>query len=96
MSNEVAVLKTFSNEIEAGIAQQILRENGVLVFMFKDDAGAWSHIFSKQVAFACWWVLLHLVFRRIASGIVTALKEFLEAIQNRERSDRTTFALSAH
>ncbi len=39
MTNEVAVLKTFLNEIEAGIAQQILQENGVLAFMFKDDAG---------------------------------------------------------
>ena len=39
MSEEVVVLKTFNNEIEAGMAQQVLQEAGVTSFVFKDDAG---------------------------------------------------------
>ena len=39
MSEEVVVLKTFNNEIEAGMAQQVLHEAGVPAFVFKDDAG---------------------------------------------------------
>ena len=39
MSDEVVVLKTFNNEIEAGMAQQILQEAGMTAFVFKDDAG---------------------------------------------------------
>jgi len=39
MSDDVVVLKTFSNEIEAGIAQQVLQNGGVNAFLFKDDAG---------------------------------------------------------
>jgi hypothetical protein len=39
MSNEVVVLKTFNNEIEAGMAQQVLQEAGMQAFVFKDDAG---------------------------------------------------------
>lgn len=39
MSEEVTILKNYSSEIEAGIAQQILMENGVRSFIFKDDAG---------------------------------------------------------
>lgn len=39
MSEEVTILKTYSSEIEAGIAQQILMENGVRSFIFKDDVG---------------------------------------------------------
>ena len=39
MSEEVVVLKTFNNEIEAGLAQQVLQEAGVTAFVFKDDAG---------------------------------------------------------
>jgi hypothetical protein len=39
MSNEVVVLKTFNNEIEAGMAQQVLHEAGMQAFVFKDDAG---------------------------------------------------------
>ena len=39
MSEEVVVLKTFNNEIEAGMAQQMLQEAGVTAFVFKDDAG---------------------------------------------------------
>jgi hypothetical protein len=39
MSEEVVVLKTFNNEIEAEMAQQVLQEAGVTAFVFKDDAG---------------------------------------------------------
>ena len=39
MSEEVVVLKTFNNEIEAGMAQQVLQEAGITAFLFKDDAG---------------------------------------------------------
>ena len=39
MSDEVVVLKTFNNEIEAGMAQQVLQEAGLTAFVFKDDAG---------------------------------------------------------
>lgn len=39
MSDEVVVLKTFNNEIEAGMAQQVLQEAGIQAFVFKDDAG---------------------------------------------------------
>ncbi len=39
MTDEVVVLKTFNNEIEAGMAQQLLREAGMTAFVFKDDAG---------------------------------------------------------
>ena len=39
MSEDVVVLKTFNNEIEAGMAQQVLQEAGVTAFVFKDDAG---------------------------------------------------------
>ena len=39
MSDEVVVLKTFNNEIEAGMAQQVLQEAGMMAFVFKDDAG---------------------------------------------------------
>jgi len=39
MADDVVVLKTFSNEIEAGMAQQVLQEGGVNAFIFKDDAG---------------------------------------------------------
>ena len=39
MSEEVVVLKIFNNEIEAGLAQQVLQEAGVTAFVFKDDAG---------------------------------------------------------
>ena len=38
MSEEV-ILKTFSNEIDAGMAQQILQDAGVRAFVFKDDGG---------------------------------------------------------
>lgn len=39
MSDELVVLKTFNNEIEAGMAQQVLQQAGVTAFVFKDDAG---------------------------------------------------------
>ena len=39
MSEEVVVLKTFNNEIEAGMSQQVLQEAGMAAFVFKDDAG---------------------------------------------------------
>ena len=39
MSDEVVVLTTFNNEIEAGMAQQVLQEAGIAAFVSKDDAG---------------------------------------------------------
>ena len=39
MSDQVVVLKTFNNEIEAGMAQQVLQEAGMTAFVSKDDAG---------------------------------------------------------
>ena len=39
MSEEVVVLKIFSNEIDAGMTQQVLQEAGVKAFVFKDDGG---------------------------------------------------------
>ena len=39
MSEEVFVLKVFSNEIEARMAQELLQESGVKAFVFKDDVG---------------------------------------------------------
>lgn len=37
--SEVVAIKTFSSEIEAIMAQQVLQESGVRAFIFKDDAG---------------------------------------------------------
>jgi Putative prokaryotic signal transducing protein len=39
MSEEVVVLRVFTNEIDAGMAQQVLQEGGIMAFVFKDDAG---------------------------------------------------------
>ena len=39
MAEEVVVLKTFNNEIDVEITQQVLHEAGVAAFVFKDDAG---------------------------------------------------------
>jgi len=39
MSEEVVVLRVFNNEIDAGMAQQVLHEGGITAFVFKDDAG---------------------------------------------------------
>ena len=39
MSEEVVVLKIFNNEIDAGMAQQMLQNAEVRAFVFKDDGG---------------------------------------------------------
>ena len=39
MSDEVVVLKIFSNEIDAVMAQELLQAAAVKAFVFKDDAG---------------------------------------------------------
>lgn len=39
MPEEIIVIKMFSSEIDAAIAQQVLEESGVRAFVFKDDAG---------------------------------------------------------
>jgi hypothetical protein len=39
MPDQTFVLKIFSSEIEAGMAQQVLQDGGVSAFIFKDDAG---------------------------------------------------------
>lgn len=38
MSEEV-VIKTFQNEVDAEMAQQMLQDAGVTAFVFKDDGG---------------------------------------------------------
>ena len=39
MSNRPALIRTFSNEADAHMAQQMLEEAGVRAFVLKDDAG---------------------------------------------------------
>jgi hypothetical protein len=39
MSDQSAVIKVFSNEMDAAIAQQVLLRSGIKAFIFKDDAG---------------------------------------------------------
>lgn len=39
MSEEVVVLNVFSNEVDAGMAQQVLQAAGVNAFIFRDDGG---------------------------------------------------------
>lgn len=39
MSDEPVVIKIFSNEVDAEMAQQLLEDSGVRAFVFKDDAG---------------------------------------------------------
>jgi hypothetical protein len=39
MSEEIVAIKIFSDDLEATMAQQALREAGVRSFIFKDDAG---------------------------------------------------------
>jgi putative signal transducing protein len=39
MSDEVVVIKIFSNETDATMAQQVLQESGIRAFVSKDDAG---------------------------------------------------------
>ena len=39
MSEQVVVIKIFSNETEASMVQKVLEESGIRAFVFKDDAG---------------------------------------------------------
>lgn len=39
MSEDVVVIKIFSDEMEATMAQQVLAESDVRAFILKDDAG---------------------------------------------------------
>ncbi len=39
MSNDISVIKVYSNEMEAAMAQQVLEGEGIQAFIFKDDAG---------------------------------------------------------
>ena len=39
MSDEIVVIRVFDNEVEARMAQQLLRDAGVTSFIFKDDGG---------------------------------------------------------
>ena len=39
MSEETIVVRIFNNELDAGLAQQLLHDAGVEAFAFKDDAG---------------------------------------------------------
>jgi len=39
MSDEIVVIRVFDNEVEAQMAQQMLRDAGVTSFIFKDDGG---------------------------------------------------------
>jgi len=39
MSNEIAVLRIYSSEMEAIMAQQVLEGSGVTAYVFSDDAG---------------------------------------------------------
>ncbi|MEA2207207.1 MAG: hypothetical protein QOE77_3983 [Blastocatellia bacterium] len=39
MSDEVFVLRIFNNEVEAGMAQELLQGGGVRSLVLKDDAG---------------------------------------------------------
>lgn len=39
MSEEIVVIKIFSNETDATMAQQVLEQSGVRCSVFKDDAG---------------------------------------------------------
>jgi Putative prokaryotic signal transducing protein len=39
MSDEVFVLRIFNNEVDAGMAQELLQDGGVRSEMLKDDAG---------------------------------------------------------
>ncbi len=39
MAEEIVAIKIFSDELEANMAQQALKEAGVRSFVFKDDAG---------------------------------------------------------
>ena len=39
MHEEIVVIKIFSNETDAAMAQQVIPESGVRAFISKDDAG---------------------------------------------------------
>lgn len=39
MSDEIALLRVFDNEVEAQMAQEMLGDAGVTSFIFKDDGG---------------------------------------------------------
>ncbi len=39
MHEEIVVIKIFSNETDAAMAQQVIQESGVRAFISKDDAG---------------------------------------------------------
>lgn len=39
MTDDILVLKIFSSQMEAGMAQQVLQVEGVRAYILKDDAG---------------------------------------------------------
>jgi len=39
MSEDVVVLKVFTNEMDASMARDVLQDEGVTAFVFKDDSG---------------------------------------------------------
>ncbi len=39
MSEDIAVIKVYSSEMDAALAQQVLEDAGIKSFIFKDDAG---------------------------------------------------------
>lgn len=39
MPDDITVIRTFSNEMDAEMARQMLRNAGIEAFVFKDDAG---------------------------------------------------------
>ena len=39
MPEEIVVIKMFSNEIDATMAQQLIEDSGISAFVFKDDVG---------------------------------------------------------
>ena len=39
MSEEIIILNVFGTEVDATMAQDVLRDEGVEAFVFKDDAG---------------------------------------------------------
>ena len=39
MPDDIAVIKTFSNEMDAEMARELLYNSGIEAFTFKDDAG---------------------------------------------------------
>lgn len=39
MPEEIIILKVFATELDATMAQDVLRDEGIEAFVFKDDAG---------------------------------------------------------